>query len=184
MKKRITLIILFLIPVLIYLFLQLFGKNQYNELARYHTEGIPLALNCDSKQGAAHYLPSSFGSFELRDHVSIVVPLKTKESNTKDAFNQLLRVKEAFKTKTNLNIIGVCEVASKSNYMDYPLDLVTLEKNEFEDFMACSLIQKDTLRITLVDEKGLIRGYYPFTDRKEIDRLLLETNVLFYGNQN
>ena len=58
-KKTIFLILALILPVAIFIFLKLFGRNEFNVPPRYQQEEIAAPANCDFQYPVPYSLPDS-----------------------------------------------------------------------------------------------------------------------------
>jgi hypothetical protein len=151
-KKVIVLFLSLLFPVCIFLFLKLFGKNEFNvpplytDVYRENLEGcgMPVVLPYRIPDSVRNVLSLSkerltlfyFGSGEEKNLDNV-----TEENKSKFDFKQLS-------------------------------DTLRQLKN-------CIFFLEDSKDLALVDGDGTIRGQYDAGDRDEIDRLRLELSILF-----
>jgi len=155
-SKFIYLFLALLLPGVIFVFLKLFGRNEFAVEPLYQSTA-PVAPGCVQVQ-APYYVPDSVLSqlnFRTDSLVAIVFHEKSDEG-----IAQLNRVKEEVKGD--------------------PIHLVTIDSitARTESWKQCSFFLKEPFNTVLVDYKGRIRGEYTMRDRKEIDRLLTEITII------
>ncbi|MEM7106758.1 MAG: hypothetical protein AAF519_00935 [Bacteroidota bacterium] len=163
MSKRIfqfsLLLAILAIPVLIFLFLKTFGKNQFS-IPYYHTQGVRLPFSgCDYPKDTFHVHLSSQNS--KRANVTLFFG-QDAEFTSSDLENVRTRLKALFSKDMSF-------VAHNHNAA---LDSASLKK-----LMNCGFVTDTVNQFILHDQKGRIRGYYN-TDRKEVDRLIVEIKIL------
>jgi protein SCO1 len=210
--KILYLFLILLIPVVIYLFLQAFGRNHY-DLEIFYQDGVGSSNfnQCDFGPGQ-HYIPN----FGLTNHKNEVVSLDTYQNQLKvvDFFftscpticprmsNELTRVQNAYKNDDRVKILSFTvdptydspevldEYASRYEVNPNRWHMITGEKEEIYQLARCGFLlpvedgdgsPDDFIHspmFVLVDKEQRIRGYYNGTQREEVDRLILEINVL------
>lgn len=152
MLKKIILFIALPLPVLVFLFLKFFGKNEF-QVPVYYQEGIGRNI-----QGCQ--IPS--GPYALSDTL-----LKKWGWNGQDA--TVLIVNPNGITK---NLARVQDLFDKGDYQSI---LLADTSRQIRD---CVLLAGDTSQVVLIDGQRRIRGYYTPLDTKETDRLAVEIRIL------
>jgi hypothetical protein len=149
--KKIILFVALALPVLIFIFLKIFGRNEF-DIPVYWTEGVPANIPGCKNYPVPYVLPDSvFNEIPSGGKPTLVV---LGEDGIK---NNLQRVGEQFRTG------------------DY--NTLLLEDASYE-VKTCLLLAGDTSRVVLVDDQRRIRGYYTPTTRKETSRLQAELKIL------
>lgn len=201
------LLLLLAIPTFFVLFLHLFGKNKF-DLQIYSpytadcggspekTHTIP-DFSLVSQDGKAFSLKDLEGKIYVTDFIFTRCP-----SICKDMSSQLLRVQEAFKDRDDIRILShsvdpehdTPEVL-KAYAQDYGINtkfwtLLTGNKDVIYKQAQCAYflpVQKGSNgeidfvhseRLVLIDKEKRIRGYYDGTKRDEVDRLIMEIQIL------
>lgn len=154
-KKLILLFLALLLPVCIFLFLKIFGKNQFS-VAPLFTDVLP---ENTSECGVAIALPYQ-------------IPKVVQDS-------LLLS-----KTRLTLIHFGILESQEHNSFKrikdEYPdrVGFIMLPDAAI-DLRRCVFFLTGKKDLVLVDNEGVIRGQYESTDRDEIDRLRMELTILF-----
>ena len=157
-KKILYLFVALLLPVLIFLFLKYFGKNQF-DIPVYYEKGVEdsLTSKCGAKIDQPYFVSdSAMASLQWNSGVILVtdvnaIELKaTYQSIEEKGFNDL-------------------QVFSLSNFSP-PEKLI--------EFKKCVLFMRKPWNAVLIDKKKRIRGYYKMGDRDEMDRLEVELKIL------
>jgi hypothetical protein len=153
MKKTFLLFLALLLPMLFYVFLKFFGKNNF-DLPVYYANGIERQVaGCSPNSNVPYLLPElalrTFGWNE--DKVAVLV----LDSAAVD--RNLQRVQDEF---------------TPNEYARLNIDSATYE------IKSCMLLAGDTASVVMVDNQKRIRGYYHPVTRKETDRLILELKVI------
>lgn len=155
-QKAIFLFLALIFPICIFIFLKLFGKNEFAVEPLYF-DTYPDASDCNISVDLPYSIPDSVRR-QLPLNADSLVLIAFGEMNI-ESTNQLKRVRDEFK--------------------DDPLALfyVTLStKNTF--WKKCIFFLKEPLDLVLVDSRGVIRGQYQSSDREEVDRLLTEVTII------
>ena len=148
-KKPILLFLALLFPVCIFLFLKFFGKNEFDVPALYQQEEPIVPAGCDY-------------SYQIPYRIADSLKMSLSRSGIKQIYlvnfssDKLVRVTEAY--GGDISIIpgtGFSEVTR-----------------------ACAFLMPKESDIVLIDDQGKLRGQYESSDREEIDRLLLELDIL------
>ncbi|MDN5202835.1 SCO family protein [Fulvivirgaceae bacterium BMA10] len=203
--KVVVLIITLLVPVIIYIFLKTFGTNQY-DLPIFYEQGVisSSSVDCSYAEGKVHTIPD-FELFagngeiltgtSIQDHFSVFHFFKsTNSKENKDVSFELARVQDAF-SEPQLKILSIAidsvdqegnqfyrnvNSENKSNWI-----FLNGDKSEIQKLLNCGFViwdhptkRDDSFPLVLIDKEKRIRGYYDGGSRKEVDRLILEINVL------
>lgn len=157
-KKTFFLFFALLLPVAVFLFLKIFGRNEF-QVPVMHAEGpVTAPGDCPFAYVAPYRLPDSvFTDLGLSRDDSLYVfyldPL------VRTAMHRLL-------------------VA----FDGAPVQLVSPEaltaSGDPEFFRRCILLMDSGASVTLVDHHNRIRGYYVGSDRDEVDRLMVEIKII------
>ena len=157
-KKLIFLTLALLLPVAIFIFLKIFGRNEFN-VPLMHQEGhIDRPDNCDFTYSSPYTVPDSL--MDLLD-------LKTADSLYVFYFDpSITAAMRRVATETRRFPVQVIDPVS------FPrgTDLRIIEE--------CILIIQPPASIALLDARNRIRGYYDGSDRDEVDRLLVEIKII------
>ena len=168
MKKLLFLVLALLMPVVIYLFLQSFGDNQYM-LPIMHSEAVPSFENCETAS-APYKLPAMF--YEGVQHKAIIVDVRLGDLDRRFINNELARVRQYFgESVFTYKLFGQDIEAGVPDQYSTKTDLQRLAK--------CTLLsESNNSFITLVDNQGRIRGYYDSSKKQEFDRMITEIEIL------
>jgi hypothetical protein len=150
--KKIILFVALPLPVLVFIFLKLFGRNEF-EIPVYYEEGVKREIAGCRPYPAPYVLPdSALNAWGWTGAKATLIVL-----NEKGIENNLARIGQLFE----------------------PGDYETLKvKNAPYEVKTCMLLAGDTSRVLLVDDQKRIRGYYTPTYDKERDRLSVEIRIL------
>ena len=157
-KKLIFLTLSLLLPVAIFVFLKIFGENEFNVPLMHQEGGIERPENCDFSYTTPYTIPDSL--IEL-------LHLTTQDSLYVFYFDA--SVSTAMK-----------RVATEAKWLSvHIIDRSSFPRGTDEHIVReCILLMKPPASVALVDHKNRIRGYYDGSDRDEIDRLLVEMKII------
>jgi hypothetical protein len=153
-KKALFLFLALLLPVGIFIFLRTFGKNEFDVPAFYQDKAPIVDAACQYNY-----------PFPYRIADSIVTKLEAAQKNSLYLihFSDLTpRMKQEITDKE------VSFIAAK----DFAV------RGKLESLKKCILIIPAAEDLVVVDAEGKIRGYYASSSREEVDRLLLELEIL------
>jgi hypothetical protein len=156
-KKIIFLFLALILPVLIFIFLRTFGKNEFN-VPLIYAEGVAeIPTGCDYKYNAPYVLADTIvNKLDPRGNSLIVVNYSDQE----EALMQLVQ---------RMNDRRLVIISSGDP------DVTVLQQNTFKN---CALLLKEPNNVVVIDNQKQIRGYYDVNDRDELDRLQAELNIL------
>ncbi|MCX8491549.1 MAG: hypothetical protein ORN54_10825 [Cyclobacteriaceae bacterium] len=152
MKRKIFFLSLaLLLPVIVFLFLKKFGRNQF-DISVYHKDSVEYIVGCERVFEAPYV---------IADSVASEIGWQGKEA-TLISFSEiplegLMRLKEDFEPSQ--------------------LQIVSLNALEVAR-LKCFFLVSEKYNSVLVDGKKQIRGYYQLATREEADRLLMEISIL------
>jgi hypothetical protein len=155
-KKVLFLFLALLLPVCVFVFLKMFGKNEF-AVPLIHADGVSQKPSgCDIQYAVPYVL-----------HDSIMV----KFTSEKSRLVVLNFGEESAKLKLLLK-----EFNSDVFYADSKV-LSGIWPEQIKFIKECVLLVA-TNSIVLIDSKKQIRGYYDGSDRDEVDRLEAELNII------
>lgn len=153
--KALFLFLALILPVCIFVFLRIFGRNEFNVEPLFSNEA-PTALNECQAVSAPYFLPDTIKSLLPFGKDSLLVIAFEGDSNLA---NPTKRIKEEIQ---NLNV-----------------GFLTLPRSERHLFWKrCVFFLQESQDVVAVDVKGRIRGQYTSADREDVDRLLTELTIL------
>jgi hypothetical protein len=149
-KQGILLFLALLLPICVFIFLKIFGKNEF-EVPPMFANGLPSATaGCPDQPSLPYRIPNNISErLELnKDSLACIY----------------------FSQAKNLDRV-------KDEYMNFPLQIIS--GDNFLAERKCIFLLVEPFDIVLVDKKGRIRGQYDSSDRDEIDRLITELAIIF-----
>jgi hypothetical protein len=150
--KKIILFVALPLPVLFFIFLKFFGKNEF-DIPVYYSEGVTREIPGCKSYPTPYVLPdSALNAWGWKGEKATIIVL-----NEKGIEGNLARVADLFEPGDYATL----------NVKDAPYEVKT-----------CMLLAGDTSRVVLIDDQKRIRGYYSPTYGKERDRLGVEIRIL------
>jgi hypothetical protein len=156
-KKILYLMLALLMPVLVFIFLKYFGKNEFHVEPLFQS-GIPIqTYPCPNVQ--APYRIDGINEFNLfnQNTLAVIVFASTEAYN-----KELSRLTELFQ--------------------DQPISLFlaaeTFPDSALTNLTHCVFLMSEPNNIALVDKDGFIRGQYNFNKLDEVDRLIVELKII------
>ena len=157
-KKIIFLILALLLPATIFVFLKLFGRNEF-QVPVLHENSIPRrADNCDFTYKTPYRVADS-----------VISALDGEKDDSVYVFNFDSRLDDA------MNRISV-------EFGDDPVSVVNTAdlppKFDARVLRECVLLMDRDTAVAILDNRNRIRGYYDASDRDEVDRMIVEIKIL------
>lgn len=154
MRKPVILLLVFLLPVSVFLFLRYFGKNEF-DIPVFYADELPSG-QCGRQYALPYLIPDSI--------ISVVNPGKTKA----------LLVMDTILAQKDLSIITENFAAEDLTIFS----LSSLPKKKLTWLKNCVLFLNSPHSAVLIDRQRQIRGYYVLPDREEMDKLDVELKIL------
>ena len=148
-----------ILPLLVFIFLKFFGKNEFVVEPLFQIKAAKLLPDCPDIN-YPYFINDSSYQFIKQEHGqdSLLIILYESKSKDLDASEmQLTRLQESIKLGNGLGLKKI----SNSNK--------TIE---------CSLLLASPLDLVLVDGKKRIRGQYNSNNRDDVDRLMTELDII------
>ena len=157
-KKLIFLTLALALPVAVFVFLKIFGENEFNVPLLHQDGTIPSPENCDFSYKAPYTIPDS-----LID----ILHLKAEDSLYVFYFDPSTGA-------------AMRRVATEAKWLPVQIVDRSFFPHETDEriIRECILLLKPPASVALVDHRNRIRGYYDGSDRDEIDRLLVEIKII------
>lgn len=155
-KKLVILLLALALPGLIFLFLKLFGNNQF-DIPVFYKNGVEDSITCKNFQK---------GQYILED------TMLTSVSWNKGA---ALLISDVSLNERKELTRTLADVSSNE------LQIINLDSNkvkQLDEVKRCNLFLKDPWNAVLMDKQKRIRGYYSLKSREELDRLDVEVEIL------
>ena len=159
-KKLIYLFLALILPGLIFVFLKRFGKNEF-AIPLYYQQGVD-SLNalCGTNYQQPYHVPDSVlrKTGLLAGRPSLFL------------FSNQIRDNPEFK-----RISGNFEA---EEFQVAEVDSIKLGAVTFKRWCSCVFMVKAPWNVVLMDSQKRIRGYYALGSREEVDRLIMEMQIL------
>jgi hypothetical protein len=150
-RKSILLSLALILPVIVFVFLRMFGKNKF-EIPVFHYKKMEVVAGCDYKYTAPYTLPdSTLSAIGWKGNEATLITF------SKMVVEGRMRLAEKFEP-TKLQVVSLAEEEGKK--------------------LRCTFLLSDKFNAVLVDQKKQIRGYYQLRSREETDRLMVEVSIL------
>lgn len=156
-KKGLLLFLALLLPIFVFLFLKMFGNNEFAVKPLYQHELPVIPNDCSVSISVPYQVPDSVVKQINFANDSLVLLWFTE--TTKDTKRISEKILKKYET---LNQVMLAPSNQKNKH-----------------WMKCIFFLKGTYNIILMNNKGTIRGQYAATDREEIDRLFIELDIIF-----
>lgn len=155
-QKTIFLFLALVLPIAIFIFLKLFGRNEF-AVHPLFIDKVPALEGCSGVTNLPYHIPDSIG-----DQLSI-----SQDSLTIVFFGEMERESDNQYKRVEDETSGD------------PVHITRLGDNaRFTYWKRCVFFLKDSLDVVAVDRNGTIRGQYVSADREDIDRLLTEVTIM------
>lgn len=156
-KQLTYLAIALLLPGSIFVFLKIFGKNEFAVEPLYSTVAPEAPAGCYAVKAPYHLPDSIVQQLNFQKDTLVLVVMGNLSA---DGAIQLHRVEE--QTKTD------------------PLHMILVGNNarRLRLWKKCIFFLKEPFDLVLVDKKGALRGQYNSNDREDVDRLLTEITII------
>jgi hypothetical protein len=156
--KIILLTLALLLPVAIFVFLKMFGRNEFQVPPLFEHGAIAAPENCNFTYSSPYVVADSVITNLRLNRVDSLYVLYFDPS-LKAVMD---RVGEEFKW-AHVTIVAPSAFGNKA-------DLRLLKE--------CVLLMKPPASVALLDQKNRIRGHYDGSDRDEVDRLAVEMKIM------
>ncbi|GHE67898.1 MULTISPECIES: hypothetical protein [Roseivirga] len=187
-KKAVFLFLLIALPVMIFLFLKFFGRNEFT-IPVYYEQGLgdSLSTPCLDKANKQYLVNSDLLP---KGGINIVHFEQADGPVLKSRLEELERVQDVFyeddhirlNTFLNSQTIALDDITDynrRIQFLDQFWNMEALDSASWAELKYCSMAMTPLdNRVVLVDAAGRIRGYYNILERKETDRLILELRIL------
>lgn len=191
-KKGVFLFLLIALPVLIFLFLKFFGRNEFT-IPVYYEEGITdsLATPCLEQTNIQYVVKNNLiemGEIDIVHFERMDGPVLKTRLEELERVQDVFASDESIKLKTFLNQ----ETIKATDITDYDQRILfnenfwkinALDSSAWSHLKMCDMVMSELdNRVVLIDKENRIRGYYNILEREETDRLILELRILKTDN--
>jgi len=151
--KKIILLLTLLVPAAIFIFLKIFGKNEF-AIPVYYENGVENPPNACNNAYAIPYLVSP------------------------DALQGIGWKQQAALIMKDSSVYALSAMKMLSAELDDEIQLILARGETGRQMVECDLLLADPWKVVLMDSQRKIRGYYDPTTREEADRLMVELKIL------
>jgi|SRR6478609_299393 len=157
-KKVFFLLLALIVPVLVFIFLKFFGKNEFSVEPLYQSLESKLPTGCAGIKLPYAIADSSYHFLKEGHEIDTLLVLfcESKAINLEASEKQLTRLQEAFQFGSGLG----------------------LKRTTLNESLECILLLQPKIDMVLVDAHQRIRGQYSSDDRDEVDRLMTELDII------
>ena len=157
-KKSIYLLLALILPIGVFVFLRMFGKNEFT-IPVYYEQGVT-----DIQPSCAYTYPVPYA---IPDSIMQRIGWAADES-------VVLLVAD---TSTVVNI-GLKRLQEEFESTDFQLVYQSGKYASWDHWYSCFFFLKRPWSAVLIDSEKRIRGYYAPNSREEVDRLIVEMKIL------
>jgi hypothetical protein len=180
-KKILFLFLALLLPVLIFIFLKSFGKNEFIVAPLFHDAVEAPHEECSSFAYTAPYqIPDSVLAkltWGINDSLTLVV-FEGDLQKRKENGIQIERFLNEFRA-AHVNVLSKSKkTTGERGTQEISSTYIDVNDSQFSIYRNCIFLFKQSDNAAVVDKKGKIRGQYDLSDREEADRLIIETKIL------
>lgn len=182
-KKGLFLFLALLLPVIVFVFLKLFGKNEFEVKPLFQD-----AISVPTCQAYLYKAPYSIPDSILRklgrnngDSIMLIVFDDKVREKRHVKFSQIQRIQESFPTE-KLAIRSIIEIGELRwlASLPRPINIYELPYDELITTRNCIFLLPGPADAVLVDAQNRIVGQYDLDDLDDGDRLVVhELNILF-----
>jgi hypothetical protein len=169
--KKLILTIAFALPVAIFLFLKLFGRNEFAVEPLFQNDVITVDGEC----GEAYKAPYVVAQTVLSD-------IKWKETDSltlyslDPAFDKVIIDFKRLSEKYTPEELRLWYLAADTLHQGENIQVKDVVTND--QLKHCFFLLTGEMNAVVIDSKRRIRGQYNLTERKEFDRLEVETKII------
>jgi len=171
MRKILLLSLALLLPGAIFLFLHFFGKNEFDVPILFR-EAKELPPDCAQQSQFPYMVKSS--AVDVSGGCVVLFSSGLTARGFDDALFQLGRLNNEFGPKAPRVVI----LKKTGDGLPMARNEVALDTVAYREEQKCVFLAGPN-RIVLVDREGHIRGLYPDASLEEIDRLIVEVDIIF-----
>lgn len=187
-KKARFLFLLLAVPVLIFLFLKSFGRNEF-AIPVYYEQGLgdSLSTPCLDRSVQPYIVKHSAVApkgikivhFERLDGPVLKTRLEELE-RVQDVFYDDSRISlTTFLNASSIQKKDITDYDKRIQFLDQFWEINELDSTTWAELKYCKMAMTNLdNRVVLVDDRNRIRGYYNILERDETDRLILELRIL------
>lgn len=187
-KKSAFLFLLIALPVLIFLFLKFFGRNEFT-IPVYYQKGLGDSLSTPCldrarqqyvvKDGLVNEGVINIVHFERLDGPVLKTRLEELERVQDVFFNDAEIELTTYLNGSSIVTKDITDYNRRIQFLDNFWRINQLDSLSWANLKYCGMAMSNLdNRVVLVDKQNRIRGYYNIMEREETDRLILELRIL------
>lgn len=182
MKKLLVLFFALLLPILIFLFLKTFGKNEF-EVPVLFSDAVSVPENCPAFQYRTPYsIPDSLLSlisWNKNDQLTIFVFEDGIKEQKHERDIHTTRIFTEFKGES-FQVVMIVKEQTLPDIKQDRLNKISLSQEKFKTLHDCVFLLDSNQDAVIIDSKKRIRGQYNLLKREDADRMIMqEMNILF-----
>jgi hypothetical protein len=170
-SKSILLFLALVLPVLVFVFLRFFGKNQFKIPVYYELDDGSLPQDCGSAYSFPYAVPKDSVVANTNGYVIFFLEGLSAVEKEESRF-QLTRIANEVTRPVPLIFISTDSYLPGSGNQVVMIDSASYQRKK-----QCVYLCRQN-RLVLVDKDQRIRGYYKDASSKEVDRLIMELMIL------
>ncbi len=155
-KKILFLFLALLFPICVFIFLKMFGKNEFAVPPLYQDTPPEIQAGCTPVK-LPYKVPHKIQDAIIAPTDSLVLVYFKSTDPSNESQNQIIRTEKEFEKD--------------------PLTIITAD-TLIAQYRSCVFFLKEPNDLILIDHSGLIRGQYVSNDREEVDRLITEVDII------
>lgn len=156
-KKPVFLFLALLLPILIFLFLKFFGKNEFVVRPLFQDAAPQPQPDCRQVEIPYHIPDSVLSTLTFEGDSLLLFWFGDLMDNSN---KQLRRVSNELKNEPVRN------------------QVIASDDRKMQAWRSCVFLLKKPYDVVLIDRRGLIRGQFVSDNREEIDRLITEVDII------
>ncbi|MEQ8426074.1 MAG: hypothetical protein RIA63_15245 [Cyclobacteriaceae bacterium] len=169
-RKPIVLFLALLLPVLIFVFLHFFGRNEFNVPIYFQSPSDEVPGDCSITY--PYHVQDS--NFQINGPTVVLFTGGLNEKKVKESIFQLSRLKDEFKDHAPSIVLLSQETSGDSGYENE----IALDSASYVQMRKCVFLAGSN-QLALIDNEKQIRGFYSEASLKEVDRLIVELKIIF-----
>jgi len=191
--KKVTkvffLFLAFVLPVSIFVFLKLFGRNEFDVAPLFVTEAPPHTEGCGFVPSLPYFVPDSIRSrYHLTaDSLTVIffAPVSGEELNQLDRIREQT-ASDPVQILESTSVAAIAGTGVQENPDSSVLktaspaaagDASSIPAGS-DAVRRCLFFLDNDLNVVMLDRRGAIRGQYTAGDRDDMDRLLTEITII------
>lgn len=183
-KKALFLFLALLLPVIVFVFLKLFGKNEFTVEPLFQEE-IEIPVTCDSfSYNIPYTIPDSILvalDWNKTDSATLIIFDDLNQENRVRTHAQIERITKEFESE-KLTVLCVVD-SGESTWLNNIREHIKIVEQSHEKLMTtmnCVFLLDGLHNAVIIDSKKRIMGQYDLNDLEDADRLYVhELNILF-----